>query len=568
MFDPEDPTPQLESLEVGAVTVVAHFLELLDFKAILDRHLPPNRLGRRSEVPHGKVLSVMVTNILLSRSPLYAVPEWLGGFVPEHFGIDASQRAFFNDDRIGRSLDHAFLCNLASLTTDVVVRAVRRFALDLRQLHNDSTSVTMHGEYRGQDEVKDKEPPWITFGFNKDHRPDLKQLVFELSVTADGAVPIHFRIHDGNVTDDQTHADTWSALRDLHGNSDFLYVADSKLCVSDTMRMIAREQGTFLTVMPRTRAEDKWFKEYLRDHLVDWKEVRREKNPRDKNGSEIVYRACESPQLSKEGFRIFWYRSSQKREDDSNRRFKKMNAARSRIDALAARDGRHRFRSLEAAREDVDKVLVEMKVKRFLKVRIVEHRFEEFVQQGPGRPGPDTRYRREEIPRFVFEVEDDGQALREEADNDGLFPLITNSKTFTPAEALDKYKYQPYLEKRHEQMKSVLDVAPVFLKKPERVAALLLLYFLALLIFSLIERTVRREMKRKSITSLPLYPEERRCRAPTADLVLGAFAGVRRHHLLGPDRKLLRVFHDPLADHARTLLELLTVDPKPYGIET
>ena len=176
MFDPEDPTPQLESLEVGAVPVVAHFLMLLDFEAILDRHLPPNRLGRRSEVPHGKVLSVMVTNILLSRSPLYAVPEWLGGFVPKHFGIDASHRAFFNDDRIGRSLDHAFLCNLASLTTDVVVRAVRRFALDLRQLHNDSTSVTMHGEYRGQDEVKDKEPPWITFGFNKDHRPDLKQL--------------------------------------------------------------------------------------------------------------------------------------------------------------------------------------------------------------------------------------------------------------------------------------------------------------------------------------------------------------------------------------------------------
>ena len=93
MFDPEDPTPQLESLEVGAVPVVAHFLELLDFEAILDRHLPPNRLGRRSEVPHGKVLSVMVTNILLSRSPLYAVPEWLGGFVPKHFGIDASHRA-------------------------------------------------------------------------------------------------------------------------------------------------------------------------------------------------------------------------------------------------------------------------------------------------------------------------------------------------------------------------------------------------------------------------------------------------------------------------------------------
>ena len=510
----------------------------------------------------------MVTNILLSRSPLYAVPEWVGGFVPEYFGIGGSRGTSLNDDRIGRTLDYAFLCNLGSLTTDMVVRAIRRFGLDLRQLHNDSTSVTVHGEYRGQDKVKKKQPPWITFGFNKDHRPDLKQLVFELSVTADGAVPIHFRLHDGNVTDDQTHADTWRALRDLHGNSNFLYVADSKLCVSDTMRMIAGEQGTFLTIMPRTRAEDKWFKQHLREHVVDWKEVRREKNPRHRNGPEIFYKACESPQLSKEGFRIFWYRSSQKREDDSNRRFQKMNAARSRIDALAAREGRHRFRSVEAAREAVDKVLDEMNVKRFLKVRIVEHRFEEFVQEGPGRPGPDTRYRREEIPRLVFQVEDDQQALQEEANNDGLFPLITNSKTFAPAEALDKYKYQPYLEKRHEQMKSVLDVAPVFLKKPERVAALLLLYFLALLIFSLIERTVRREMKRRKIASLPLYPEERLCRAPTADLVLGAFAGCRRHRLLSPEGKPLRVFHDPLSDTARALLDLLGVDPKPCGIQS
>ena len=95
-----------------------------------------------------------------------------------------------------------------------------------------------------------------------------------------------------------------------------------------------------------------------------------------------------------------------------------------------------------------------------------------------------------------------------------------------------------------------------------------LVLFLALLIFSLIERTVRREMKRRKIASLPLYPEERFCRAPTADLVLSAFAGCRRHRLLAPDGKPLRVFHDPLSDTAQTLLDLLGVDPKAYGIQT
>ena len=107
----------------------------------------------------------------------------------------------------------------------------------------------------------------------------------------------------------------------------------------------------------------------------------------------------------------------------------------------------------------------------------------------------------------------------------------------------------------------------MLVKKPERVAALLLLDFLSLLVFSLIERTVRREMKRRRIASLPLYPEERICRAPTADLVLGAFAGCRRHRFLRPDGRPVRVFHDPLSDTARTLLDLLGVDSKPYGIQ-
>ena len=75
-------------------------------------------------------------------------------------------------------------------------------------------------------------------------------------------------------------------------------------------------------------------------------------------------------------------------------------------------------------------------------------------------------------------------------------------------------------------------------------------------------------MKRRKIASLPLYPEERLYRAPTADLVLGAFAGRRRHRLLSPDGKLLRVFYDPLSDTTRTLLDLLGVDPKHYGIES
>src|SRR5262249_53907664 len=92
-------------------------------------------------------------------------------------------------------------------------------------------------------------PPRITFGYNKDHRPDLKQLLFSITISADGAVPVHCKTYDGNVTEDQVHIETWDFLHALVGHADFLYVADCKLCTGDTMGHIAGSQGKFLTVL-------------------------------------------------------------------------------------------------------------------------------------------------------------------------------------------------------------------------------------------------------------------------------------------------------------------------------
>jgi hypothetical protein len=65
---------------------------------------------------------------------------------------------------------------------------------------------------------------------SKDHRPDLKQLLFILTTAADGGVPVQFRCADGNTSDSVTHIETWNTLRTVAGRADFLYVADSKLC--------------------------------------------------------------------------------------------------------------------------------------------------------------------------------------------------------------------------------------------------------------------------------------------------------------------------------------------------
>ncbi len=122
------------------------------------------------------------------------------------------------------------------------------------------------------------------------------------------------------------------------------------------------------------------------------------------------------------------------------------------------------------------------------------------------------------------------------------------------------------MEKRHEQLKSVFGVAPVWLKNVGRVESLLWLYFVVELVQALLEREVRRRMAERGLASLALYPEGRPSEAPTAAVVLGVLEGHRRHRLLDERGQEVRRFHDALPQAGEEVLRLLGVDRAPYGL--
>src|SRR6516225_3144363 len=404
----------LESLEVGATPVVRRFLERLQFEPLLTRHLPP-ATRRPEDIPTSVTLGALVTNLLLARRPLYALPDWAARCVPEHLGLRADQAGLLGDDRLGRALDRLYRADRASLLTALVVRAVREFDIRLEQMHNDTTTVTFSGIYHNQQPAEQRDrPPRITFGYNKDHRPDLKQLLFSITVSADGAVPVHCKTYDGNVTDDQVHIETWSFLRELVGHADFLYVADCKLCTRDNLGHIAGRQGRFLTVLPRTRAEDGWFRGYMQEQTPAWREVRREPNPRRQSGPDSVYDGVESPQRTAEGYRVLWYRSSQKRDEDCAQRQARLERARAWLEGLQA-PGRRPIRAYAQALRTGQEVLQREGAERWLHVRVEAEVEETFRQVRPGRPGPDTEYRRVEVRAYRVHFDEDGAALAADA---------------------------------------------------------------------------------------------------------------------------------------------------------
>ena len=221
MTTPEQFT--LQSQNLGCLPIVNFFLNRIGLADHLRNYLPAG--DARLRLTPAAVVEAVVANLVVGHRPVYALGEWAAAFDPGVLGLRAGDAEMLNDDRVGRTLDRLFDADRASLITSTVLAVIREFGVETAQLHNDSTTVTVTGVYPDADgrDRGGKPTPAIRHGHNKDFRPDLKQLLFILTISADGAVPIAYRVADGNTPDDLTHIPTWDQLRALVGSAGFLY---------------------------------------------------------------------------------------------------------------------------------------------------------------------------------------------------------------------------------------------------------------------------------------------------------------------------------------------------------
>ncbi len=545
--------------KIGPLPVLGRYIERLHVDSMLSKHIPAGR----SSIPPAQCISLLVRNIIMEREPMYGIAEWSSAYMPSLLGVTYGQRASLNDDRIGRALDALYDADRGTMLTELVVGAIREFGIRMDEFHNDSTTVTFSGRYLDADGGyrRGKKSAAIAYGHNKDHRPDLKQLLWTLTVSSDGCVPVHYMAMDGNTDDTSTHLAVWNAVRELKGSPDFIYVADSKLCVEDTLRYIDGQKGKFITVLPATRSEDGWFRQHIQSNTVDWKSAGAA--GRDCYGIPITFSVAESPIPSSEGFRIVWVWSSQKERKDMEIREAAIEKAVSALRKLdkSLNSPKSRIRKRETVVEKADESI--SGAARYVSYEIAEEHASKFRQQRRGRPGRDTIYTKTVTSRFHVKVKMLEENIRFDAKCDGIFPLLTNCTELSAEDVLDKYKQQPMLEKRHEQLKTVYAVMPVLFKSIARIEAFLFVYFIAMLIQALIERQVRLSMKKQKIASLPIYSEGRECISPTADKLLSAFSEVMTHHLLDRESKI-DVFETQLNDKQKLLLTLMDVSPASY----
>jgi transposase len=541
---------------VGELPILRACAARLGFRQILSRYLPSHGNERIAAVDS---LMVMVYNIACGRQPVYELEHWAARLGRRVLPGNGAGMNMLNDDRFGRVLDKLYLADRATMGTEIAIETTRIERLEHTRVHNDSTSVKAYGRIGGTT----NSGLFLARGISKDHRPDLKQLVYSLTISSDGAVPIHYKAYPGNRTDDTTHIETWANVRRIVRKTDFLYVADCKVCTDEQLFHIVHHGGRVVTVMPDTWKESSEFKEKLRRNKKSKKVIlRREVESHD--GKIETFSCFAGKQTThKRGYRLFWIHSSEKRIRDRQAREAALRKTEQLLAELNGRLNKRNLKKRSQIQKRIDTVLSSNDTARFFSVTIAQTSSVRRVQKSRGRPGPATKFSQRTKRLLTLHWNRNDVVLHQELNVDGIFPILCTDEALCAKEALLAYKYQPRLEKRFSQFKSYLNAAPLLFKKIQRVEATMFLYFLALILQAVIERYVRNMMKQVEIDALPIYPEDRPAAHPTATKIFALFEGVSTYTVNreGCQRECYR---DELTPIQSKVLELLGLKESDY----
>ena len=554
----EKPTEALIRKRMGEIPILQTVIQRLRLRETL---LSTIKTHGFEAVPAVDTLLVLVCNIACGRQPLYELPEWVAKLDNRLLGHTAEEACeeIYGDDRFGRGLDKLYVADRASMTTDIARRVTETTGVDLSELHNDSTSVKSCGQMPG----KTATGLYFTQGHSKDHRPDLKQIVYNLTISADGAIPIHYKTYPGNRNDDTLHIETWNALRQITGKADFLYVADSKVCTHKQLSHIVRHSGRVVTLMPESWKEANNFKEALRQTAKAKQRILRRPLPNDEKTYETFYGFSGKHRTEKGQYPLHWIYSTQKKKRDRAARDKQLRKVEHDLTELIGKLNARDLKTKEQIQQRVGKILESHAVEAFYHTQIGEVKQQWTKQIGKGRPGKNTRYETIIETLYTLSWSRNKQALEREQKVDGIFPILCTDEAMTAKAALTAYKYQPRLEKRFCQLKNIHNVAPTLFKRVERVEAIMLLFYLALILQAIIERQVRQKMKASDIEALSIYPEHRLAYHPTTAKIFERFQDMSNYTIVEGDQ-VVKVYRDELTDLHKEILGLLDMTEYDY----
>jgi transposase len=513
----------IETYKVKHLPIVKAYADRLGLVKLINELVPSEM-----SLEPGFYFLGMVLDTLSGRNPLYRLEEFFEDQDTELLlgkKVDAKR---FNDINVGRFIDQVFGVGAVKIFKVISVRAVSEFGLNCRHVHFDTTSRSVYGEY----EPYGNDPFEITYGHSKDHRPDLKQFLISM-LCVDRNVPVFGKIEDGNASDKSLNNDVLSEISKymaVHGlgSGAFIYVADSAAVTKKNLEAMGKD----ILFISRLPANYKECGRVIKDAVSKdaWEDIGviAETKPTQKRPA-AYYKSYETEvTLYDESYRAVVIHSSA----HDKRRQKRIERELAKEKKVITEKCNAVVRFEYFCREDAEAAANRLS-KESCSYYEISTRVEEKPLYGRGRPRKDgfreVKEMRYLVSAKVSENQDAVSTFRKEA---GCFVMLTNVPRETQEEEmgydskaiLKTYKEQYGIEQDFGFLKDPVIVNSVFLKKPERIEVLGLILLTSLLIWRLMERSMRQyvEQTGEKLPGWKYKPTDR----PTSFMMTIKFMGL------------------------------------------
>lgn len=475
-------TVNLQSLEFQPLDhfgLVASIIDKFNLVEHFDKQLPLSK-RKGAIVSHGQRIKAMIINGLgFTASPLYLSPEFFEGKALSRLIGEGIKAEHLNDDALGRTLDAIYHAGSTRLFAEVAFNIASRHHLFGRSAKLDTTSLKLFGtDYEVEDEKSSVARPAL--GFSKDHRPDLKQVVMSLMVSGKGNIPLWFEGLDGNSQDKKSFHETIERVRtfqkEFTQSPSFLWVADSALYNSGKL---ANTPIRYLTRVPATLKKVKtYYQQDKRDFI--WEYLG--------NGYESVWVDSNHPRREK--WLLIHSEQAEKRETATLLR--RIDSALTGAKSLAKALSRNKF----ACEKDAQQAA--QKLSQSFKYHQAKSNISPVYSQGKGG----TKKSKSTIAihyQVNLSIELDDEKCQPYYQKAGRFVLASNdvdNNLLTAEVMLQTYKEQQGVEQGFRFIKDpCFHLNQVFLKKPERIEALMMIMSLCLMIYNLGQNELREQLE-------------------------------------------------------------------------
>ena len=508
--------------EVGHLPIIKDFAKKIRLVETLD-----SMVDSQMELSPGITVLAMVLDTLSGRTPLYRLEEFFQEKDTELILGHDVKPELFCDYNVARVLDKLFDTGTQKIFSQIAQNAIDVFDVDSRRLHFDTTSISVFGDYDFID------PPFkITYGHSKDKRPDLKQFLISM-LCVDRNIPILGRTEDGNASDKTLNNELLGGVSKHMAKHSikpgaFVYVADSAFVTPGNLERAADKKIKFLTRLPATYKQcGRAISEAVAaDDWIDFGKLNQ--TPATQKRPAAYYKGFETTvELYGELIRAIVVHSSAHDKRRQKRIDRLLEQNRKKLEAYLKKHNAGTFfcqADAQVAADNISKAAVNSYHK-------VQCEITEVAKYPRGRPSKGvtrTPIGYEYLLEAKIIVDADAvEPLRFEA---GCFVLICNLSTeqersqWTAGALLDLYKDQSGIEQNFGFLKDPVIVNSIFLKKPCRIEVLGFVLLVALLIWRLMERCMRRHLEKTKteITGWKKRPTKR----PTSFMMTTKFLSV------------------------------------------